>query len=211
MGRWPSVSRRGRVLRPLKQTVLILGEGRETEPNYFRQLRLEPTVSRHFAVTVKKGPGFSPKAVVEAAIADLKGASFRGKRYDEVWCVLDFEGQQNLQSLDEARALARRAGITICVSHPSFEVWFLAHFARIARAFRDSDDVLAYLAKFWRKHCGNEYRKNAEDNYDRIAKRTGEGIKNARWVREVHHKMQKDIAHCNSATEVYLLVEHLLS
>jgi hypothetical protein len=41
--------------RPEKKTILIFGEGRETEPNYFRGLKQKDEISRRFKVTVKKG------------------------------------------------------------------------------------------------------------------------------------------------------------
>jgi len=204
-----SMLRRVSAKRPLKRTVLIVGEGRETEPNYFYGLKLEDAVAARSAVTVKRGPGFSPEQVVQKAIQLRDTAKRHGKVFDEVWCVLDVEGIEKRESLNNARDLAREAGITLCLSNPCFEVWFLAHFVKKARAYNDCDDVVSHLNKHWQKHFRQDYEKSDEAVYRRLRDWTEEAVENARWVREIHHQGIPDTAKCNSSTEVYRLVAHL--
>ena len=45
-----------------------MGEGQETEPNYFRGLRDEPIVREGYAITIKGAHGFSQDAVVKETI-----------------------------------------------------------------------------------------------------------------------------------------------
>lgn len=193
-----------------KSTILILGEGRETEPNYFRGLKEEESVTARFAVTVKKGSGKSPEEAVKKAIEENLRAKSRGEDYDQVWCVLDVEQADQHESLRRARATAERNGITLCLSNPSFEIWFLAHFERTARPFNGSDAVVVQLNKHWKKHCGQAYEKNDEQVYNRVSGFTERALNNARWVREKHHE-GTDIADANSSTEVYRLVGKLLA
>ena len=39
--------------RPVKTRILIVGEGQQTEPNYFRGLKEEPAVREKFTITVE--------------------------------------------------------------------------------------------------------------------------------------------------------------
>ena len=205
----------GRVLRntrtrPVKRTLLIVGEGQKTEPNYFRELRRESIVSEHFTVTVKKGHGRSPEAVAEEAIKHKLQAENRGEDYDEVWCVLDVEGSGARESLELATTETRRNGIRLCLSNPCFEVWLLAHFVRESRSHNGYDSVERRLNSHWRGFCGQVYRKGDEQIYARISHLTEIAIQNAKQVRETDHCDVANTADANSSTEVYRLVSYLL-
>jgi len=208
--RSPHLPIRRRQTRPVKTKVLIVGQGRKTEPNYFRGLVREDPVTRRFAVTVKKGRGMSPEAAVEQAITLQLQARSREETYDEVWCVLDVEGPANRPSLDNAAEVAAENTIILCLSNPCFEIWLLAHFERRARAFKDCDAVIARLSTHWRGRSQQDYQKNDERVYDRVSELTAAAIANAQWVRETHHRGKTDVADCNSATGVYLLVRKLI-
>jgi len=128
--------------RPIKTTILIVGEGRETEPNYFDGLKRENDVAARFAVTIKKGHGFSPQRVVDDTINHKNRAESRGEDFDEVWCVLDVEGSKKRKSLEKAITIAQRNGIRTCLSNPSFEVWLLSHFEGKGKPYNDCDAVI---------------------------------------------------------------------
>jgi hypothetical protein len=196
--------------RPEKSRILIVCEGRETEPNYFRGLRDEETVRRRFVLEVRKGKGGSPVNAVEKAVEEIEKAAERKEQFDEVWCVIDVEQTGGNPRLIEARALARRNRIQLALSNPSFECWLLAHFERTARSFADSNQVVEQLNKFWRKTFDQDYQKNDDRIYQRLSPFTETAIKNCRSVREEHFKFSDDLANCNSASEVYRLVERLL-
>ena len=195
---------------PEKTTILIVGEGQETEPNYFRGLIREEAVSAKFAVTVKKGPGYSAEAVVKEAIKYKKSALDRHQEYDEVWCVLDVEGLSKRDSLDRAVALAESNAIKLCLSNPCFEIWLMSHFAREARSHNDCDAVIVALNRHWQRHYAQDYRKNDDRIYQRVSTLTREAIENAKWVRETGHADKENTADANSSTEVYCLVGRLL-
>lgn len=199
------------VPRPLRTTILLVGEGRETEPNYFRGLRREDSVAEQFSVTVRKGCGQSPESVVAKALEYKQRATSRGEDYDEVWCVLDVEGADKRASLDRAEAAARQNGLTLCLSNPCFEVWFLAHFERKARPYGDCRAVIKQLNTHWRNHHGRKYEKNDDRIYERLRNLTRTAITNARSVREDHHQGCASTADCNSSTEVYRLVGRMVT
>ena len=203
--------RRRSPFRREKTRILIVCEGRETEPNYFRGLRDDKAIREWFVLEVRKGRGGSPINAVQKAIEEIEKATKRGEQFDEVWCVLDVEQTGHNPRLIQARTLAGRHQISLALSNPCFECWLLAHFDRTARSFANSDHVIEQLNKFWRKSTGQDYQKNDERIYQRISADTRTAIRNARSVREQHFKGIEDVVNCNSATEVYRLVERLLS
>jgi len=190
---------------------LIVGEGRETEPNYFDGLKREDAVRARFTITVKPGPGISPERVVEEAVKYKNQAAVRSEDYDEVWCVMDTEGVEKRQSLEKALRMAAENQINVCLSNPAFEVWLLSHFERTAGFLLHCAAAIVKLNKHWLKNFSVDYDKTDDRLYQRIADLTSTAICNAEWVREVHHREKKDMADCNSSTEVYLLVKQLTS
>ncbi len=151
--------------RPEKTRILIVCEGRETEPNYFRGLRGEETVRQNFSVVVLKGKGGSSLAVVQQAIAGKEKATVRGEEFDEIWCVFDVEQAGQREQVVKARTLADQKGILLAVSNPSFECWLLAHFVRTKKSFANCDEVVKELNKHWRRAVGCDYEKNDERLY----------------------------------------------
>jgi hypothetical protein len=72
----------------------------------------------------------SPLQLVEEAAAkraaDLRAAKQgKGAAYDEYWCVFDVDEHPHL---DQALELAGRSGISVALSNPCIELWFLLHF-----------------------------------------------------------------------------------
>lgn len=196
--------------RPIKTTILIIGEGQKIEPNYFFELKLEDDVTARFSVTVKKGHGRSPEQVIEETLRHKQRAENRGEYYDEVWCVLDVEGSDKRESLERAMLVARQNDITLCLSNPCFEVWLLAHFVRQSRAYNDCDSVIVQLNNNWQRLCGQNYRKNDEHIYSWVSSLTQTAIENAKQVREIDHRDIINTADANSSTEVYKLVSYLI-
>jgi hypothetical protein len=193
-----------------KTTLLIVCEGKETEPNYLDALKREATAQQQYAVTVKRGKGGSRTQIVQAALNRKNNSD---DKYDEVWCVMDVEVSNDPQhpvNLAAAVKLAKQHEVTLCLSNPSFEVWLLAHFERTAKAFNGSLPVIQALNKHWRKCYAQEYHKEDGQIYRRLSDRTQDAVANAQWVRENHHRAIADICQCNSSTEVYRLVRKLL-
>ncbi len=120
---------RGVEQRPVRPRVLIVCEGRLTEPVYFEALARSVRNPR-VEVKVEAGKGV-PVTVVEFAIKAMKAANKRAKEekddnlaYEEVWCVIDVDEHPNLGA---AQALAGAHGIQMAVSNPCFELWLLLH------------------------------------------------------------------------------------
>lgn len=210
-GRQPRSSRKTRssLDGSSKRTLLIICEGRETEPRYFNELKRESFVVQHFDIKVKEGRGGSRQQIVQHAV-DLKNRN--NEDYDEVWCVMDTERLNNVETRQDYRAALKIAadhGIQMAISNPAFEVWLLAHFARTSRAFKDCDAVIVDL-KHWNRQFQREYEKSDPRIFSRLTDLLTAGLKNSRSVREQDHADQPDIADCNSSTEVYRLISRLV-
>ena len=203
----PGLRRPGR--RPLKTLLLIVGDGEQSEPNYFRGLREEPAVREGFAIQVHGAAAGDPVSTVKSAIKEIERDRLSGYEFDAVYCVLDVEAEGENPLLPRARRLAAEHGIQVILSNPAFEVWLLAHFERTASPFQHAGAAIRRLNKHWRVQFSQSYEKADEALYPRLAGRTRTAIDNAKWVRAVHFAGRQDTAECNSATEVYGLVEYL--
>ena len=193
-----------------KKTILIVCEGEKTERYYLNGLKREETVSEVFAITVVPGRGGSRSQIIERAINQK---AQRGEM-DVVLCVFDTESLETTQAKEDlaaARQEADRNNITLYMSNPAFEVWFLAHFRRTSRSFRNCDAVIVELHREWSAAFGQPYNKSDVQVYQRLATRTQAAVTNAKMVVEIDHKEKPDIADRNSSTDFYQLVERLLS
>jgi hypothetical protein len=113
-----------------KHRILVVCEGKVTEPEYFKALQHEfrnPLVH----VEIHKQAGV-PLTVVGRAIDLDKQANDAAKqnrdddlKYDDVWCVFDVDEHPRL---DEALALAQESGVKVALSNPCIELWGLLHF-----------------------------------------------------------------------------------
>ncbi|WP_328612882.1 RloB family protein [Amycolatopsis sp. NBC_00355] len=137
---------RTRGTRQERRRILIVTEGEETEPDYFKGLAAS---LRATGVDVQSmqiiGEGRDPMRVVKrAALLSNEGRSI-GKRdgYDSVWCVIDVDDHAGLpNAIIEAKAL----GFSVSISNPCFEIWLLWHFIDCTR-YMTREDLKAALKK----------------------------------------------------------------
>ena len=129
-----------------EKTVLIVTEGSETEPNYFRGL------VRHLGlagVDIWHPEKTDPEGLVEEACAKRKERFSHPMydSYDEVWVVCDGEGPHHSyrKKLPAARQKARANDIQLAVSLPSFEFWLLLHYVYTTKDFPSAKAVTDYL------------------------------------------------------------------
>ena len=108
--------------------ILILCEGKETEPNYFKGLK-QDTYHRNKLAALRielydSGKNTGKELVVEAKYLK-KTANAEKNPYDAIWIVIDRDGYtKHPQTFDQANANK----INIAFSSISFEFWFLLHF-----------------------------------------------------------------------------------
>lgn len=193
--------------RPVKQTVLIVCEGKETERNYFDGLKRTDEVSKFFKIRVVPGQGGSRLQIVRHAVKKAKQF-----QHDECWCVLDTErlnNEETQKDFADATELAGEKNIKIVLSNPSFEVWLIAHFERTSKAFNCGDAACAHLDKWFQRSLKRDYDKSDQDLFNYVRDLVDDACCNAKDVRTHDHGDKTDVADCNSSTSVNKLVEHL--
>ncbi|MHB1037222.1 MAG: RloB family protein [Pirellulales bacterium] len=170
--------------RPLRKRILIVCEGRQTEHNYFDQLKRTGYARDHLAITVKCGKGGSREQITQFAI-DRKRES--REPYDEVWCVMDTEEPSGREACETALKTLADNGIEPCLSNPAFEVWFLPHFQKTTQPYLNCDAVVRDLKPHWKKHFSRDYDKAEPGIFKLLCPLLETAMANARWAREMHH------------------------
>lgn len=148
-----------------------------------------------------------PIHLVKAAVNFKKKRDCRIslKKGDEIYCVYDVDDNTDAD-LENARILADKDGIKIYLSNPCFEIWFLLHFIEV-NAAQDRHDLIEELKKYIR-----DYRK-CKDVYPQLKYIQKNAITNARKLNQMHEEngISLSCRSCNPSTQVFQIVEHILS
>ncbi len=99
-----------------KPTILIVCEGENTEPSYFRQFKLSTATIRPI------GEGYNTVSLVNRAI-QLSSES----KYEQVWCVFDKDDFDNTH-FNNAIQIAQANNFGVAYSNQAFEYWIILHF-----------------------------------------------------------------------------------
>ena len=191
-----------------KKRILILCEGRETEPNYFNGLKRDKAQRNRLAAlrieVYDSNKSTGKELVIQAK--HLKTIARQEKNpYDDAWVVIDKDGyMKHPHAFDQARANK----INIAFSSISFEFWFLLHYDYTTRSFSKADDLIRYL----RSRYMADYDKT-DDNYSKLKELTTDAIQHAVRAREYFQNdldRGKRIYELNPYTDVDVLVDKLL-
>ncbi len=98
--------------------ILIVCEGKNTEPSYFSQFKL--TNAEIFSV----GEGKNTLTLVESV---PKYVEKFNQDFDQVWCVFDKDEFPN-ENFDNAVSKANSLGYRVAYSNQAFEFWLILHF-----------------------------------------------------------------------------------
>lgn len=110
-----------------RRSILVFTEGKKTEPIYLTHWNR--AYRERVIVTIDDFHG-APLSLVQRAVArraaDFKAARRRrGDAYIEYWRVFDIDEHPNVA---RALELAVSSGVSVSVSNPCIELWFLLHF-----------------------------------------------------------------------------------
>ncbi len=199
-----------------RKRFLIVCEGKETEPNYFKYFQVEGRNYQTASIEIKDLGAMGITVVQKAK--KLKEQGNYGN--DEVWCVFDRDLKQennNQQNFNEAIKLAIEYGLNLAVSNDAFELWYLLHYEYYESATYRSD-----LNKRLSLRLGEKYLKNSENMYEKLKDKQYNAIKYARklWLSYGHSQEIDDVNklnpeerlrrhNINPSTTVYQLVEKL--
>ena len=195
--------RRRRALKAPYDVILIVCEGKKTEPIYFNELKKAFRLSN---ANIKVcGRGSDPLSVVDFAIETYR----KEPEFDRVYCVFDRDRHTTYHmALDKIRhtGLSKRSRIFAIPSVPCFEFWLLLHFTYTTRPFdappgnsicsRVIEELMNYLPA---------YRKGQQDFFYKMQDKLDNAISNSRRVEQFHQTSGTD----NPSTLVHSLVDYL--
>ena len=179
--------------RSTRQRFLIVCEGKETEPNYFRSFRVPKDV---IEIDVQ-GLAMNPSQLVQEA-QNLRNTD---SDYDQVWCVFDRDSWP-IQDFNNALTTAKKQKIKVAYSNEAFELWYILHFQYLNTGISRKD----YGRKLT-KLLGYEYEKNSDTMYDRLIELQDKAIKNAESL--LCQYQPPNPSNDNPSTTVHLLVKEL--
>lgn len=191
---------RPKAQREPRKTVLIICEGRSTEPNYLHALRIEKKLS---SANIKIVPGnicgSHPKNVVSYAKEERLNDAQEGVYYDKVYCVFDRDEHTKIH---EAFDMARANKIEIAFSNPNFEMWLLLHYQE-----QTAPITRQQVIKALKNHLP-AYSKAAKNTYHIVLDRQPSAISRAHKLRLRHRSnFENDLK--NPSTSVDLLIKLL--
>ncbi len=183
--------------------LLIVCEGRETEPNYLNGFCDAKRIN-HANVTIVRGDGETD------ALSLVRKAQRRfeiDRDFDRVFVVCDCENED----LSSARSLAstrlkhitgRQVTVELIVTRPCFEFWLLLHFEYVAPSLLTADSALDLL----RRHVTDYHKADRT-----VFKKVEAGLDRAM----IHAaRLRADIAKVgvqSPDTDMTLLIEMLLT
>jgi hypothetical protein len=194
---------RKRATRAGLSALLIVCEGRETEPNYLNGLCDAKRINRA-NVTIVPGDDETN------ALALVRKARHRfqiDRDFDRVFVVCDCENED----ISRARALAatplkhitgRQITADLIVTRPCFEFWLLLHFEYVARSLPTAGSAIDLL----RRHV-TDYQKADRDVFRKVEAGLDRAMIHAA-------RLKADLAKVgvqSPATDMTLLIETLLS
>lgn len=110
--------------RKIRDTILILTNGKQTEKNYFSCITSK--YKTMFTIEVK----FVNKQCDELVNYAIQ---LNNQQYNQIWCVFDIDDSLEEGHLITAIQLAKKNNINLAYSNEAFEVWLLNHLTENVR------------------------------------------------------------------------------
>lgn len=181
--------------------VLIVCEGKKTEPNYFKGLRDDLQLTN---IKITNCPtGTDPMSIVDYAL-ELYSKDYD---YDNIYCVFDKEHNNYQVALDKIHAHYQN-GIPIyaITSVPCFEYWLLLHFIDSSRPYKPvgkksaGDQLVSAVKKYI-----PDYHKGHKSIFDITKHNLNIAVTRAKKIEKLQRSNRSD----NPSTKVYQLVTYL--
>lgn len=191
--------------RRLKPRILIMCEG-ETERNYFQAIKESEAYKRNLIAVnpqVIKAKHSAPEMVVNEAIRREKEARKENNPYDAIWVVFDHDHSPNRKKAYDA---ALKADFKVAFSAICFEIWYLLHFVKTSRNFRNAHELIKELKKHY-----TAYQKAQNNDFEKLKNNLATAYTNSQWLRK---RVKIDNQHITSYqcwTDVDILVKTLIS
>ena len=191
-----------------KPSILIVCEGKNTEPSYFNQFRLSSAIVKSI------GEGYNTVSLVKRA-AQLADDC----KYDQVWCVFDKDDFSE-NDFNDAIQIAQNHDFGVAYSNQSFEYWLILHFNDHQGAGMHRNDynekINEHLKPFGVTYDGNGNKKVSElffellDGFDTKTNNKRVELAIARAERIYNQFDHINPAKEESSTTVFRLVNELI-
>jgi len=184
--------------------ILIVCEGKQTEPNYFSKFRekllvLKKHRTEDIVIEVKPAKHPAAKHVFDEARQKKECTT---PRYSEVWCVFDKDKNTNDVYNQLIAKRAKEENIHIAYSNPCFELWFLLHFDYYDSQLSGKDCEKKLCSRM------QDYSKTDVELFDKFANKQAIAIKHAETLMKTWEG-RTDFANHNPSTTVHELVTML--
>lgn len=196
--------KRGKVSRKAKKIILIGAEGKnQTERKYFKAFN---QVQSEYKIMAGKGNNTDPVGVVEDLLKSAKQEELDLKDGDILACFsdVDFKNGRD-QELRAAMKLARQNNISVFLSNPCFEIWYLLHFRYSTKLYGSNEEVIKELGSYI-----SDYSKS-KDVYDLIENKIDQALLNTKRLESYYlENGTNDRLKKLPSTEAYKLIEMIL-
>lgn len=196
--------KRGKVSRKTKKIILIGAEGKnQTERKYFKAFN---QVQSEYKIMAGKGNNTDPVGVVEDLLKSAKQEELDLKDGDILACFIDVDFKNGRdQELRAAMKLARQNNISVFLSNPCFEIWYLLHFRYSTKLYGSNEEVIKELGSYI-----SDYSKS-KDVYDLIENKIDQALLNTKRLESYHlENGTNDRLKKLPSTEAYKLIEMIL-
>ncbi len=186
--------------RKRRKKFVIVCEGTETEPIYFKKYR---TRYDNLDVIIPNARCTDPKNLVDFCRESIEEYALDLKKGDVIWCVFDWDNNKQ-EAIFTAFRMAKN--VKLCLSNPSYELWYLLHF--VDRFSKLNNDELKEILKRWIP----KYDKS-KDYFELLENKRESAISRAKRLNEMHEENMTDLKSIDSnpSTQVFKIVEELLS
>lgn len=196
---------RGKENRKRKNIILIGSEGKnKTETKYLTSFN---HYLKSYVIHFSSGNETDALGVVNNTLSSFSTEDINLKNGDLVFCLIDYDTintSEHNHKIEVALKKANQKNISVLISNPIFEIWFLQHFRFSTKKYSTNKEVLDELKKYI-----PNYEKNL-DVFPQLFDKTSTALENIKRL-EAYHKTQNNNsiqAKCPS-TDVYQLIELL--
>ena len=207
------VENRRKSLGNSRPSILILTEGKNSEPDYFKLLSNEFNLG--YEVEVKSlGYKSAPMNLVE----HLKD-KLLWNEYNCIYCVFDKDRHSSFQTaIDTIKQMSMNKNygkipIKAITSVPCFEYWLLLHVSYTARSFYDAPSPCNAVEHEMKGYAPfNKYSKTSKwmhSNFDNLKENRGTAIKHAKRILAEAKKLENKEHPPAPSTHIHLVVESL--
>ncbi|HML75633.1 MAG TPA: RloB family protein [Anaerohalosphaeraceae bacterium] len=196
-----------------RNRILIVCEGKETEPNYFNHLKNKlrlPAQLIEIEIIPGNVCGSAARSIVNYAIQKIRNSK-RNNPFDLVWCLIDVEApiQTTLkEAYDHVLSYIApkdvQTKLQLILSNPCFEFWYILHFEKTCRAFALNAEAISSL----KRHIP-QYDKGNKTIPEQLYNKTATAINNSKLVLKEKNQRDEDLRNCNPSTHVHKIVQYL--